>query len=167
MPNKFYSKTGLTWLFLSVFLLAAGPAGARVVKVKLGSSLSPPALHALAPYVALERGLFKKQGLDVEIVEIAGDTNHTKALLAGELDAGFMAIAAKVIKDESPEILSKAYDLAVPRLVFGVNGDISEAAYNYTANFLQKVGFMTDPVPYDKFFERRFVDRVLQELGRM
>src|SRR5207253_3744280 len=39
------------------------------------------------PYVALERGLFKKQGLDVEIVEIAGDPNHTKALLAGELDA--------------------------------------------------------------------------------
>ena len=81
--------------------------------------------------------------------------------------AGFMAIAAKVIKDESPEILSKAYDLTDPRLVFGVNGDISEAAYNYTANFLRKVGFMTDPVPYDKFFERRFVDRVLQELGRM
>jgi len=81
--------------------------------------------------------------------------------------AGFMAIAVKVIKDESPEILSKAYDLADPRLVFGVNGDISEAAYNYTANFLQKVGFMTAPVPYDKFFERRFVNRVMQELGRM
>src|SRR5262249_36222454 len=76
-------------------------------------------------------------------------------------------IAAKVIKDESPDILSKAYDLADPKLVFGVNGDISEAAYNYTANFLQKVGFMTDPVPYDKFFDRRFVNRVLQELGRM
>jgi hypothetical protein len=51
--------------------------------------------------------------------------------------------------------------------VFGVNGEISEAAYNYTANFLHRVGFMTDPVPYDKFFERRFVNRVLQELGRM
>jgi len=87
MPNKIYSRIGLTWLFLSASLLAADPAGAQAVKVKLGSSLSPPALHVLAPYVALERGLFKKQGLDVEIVEIAGDPNHTKALLAGELDA--------------------------------------------------------------------------------
>ena len=335
MRNKINSKTGLTWLFLSAFLLAASPAGAQAVKVKLGSSLSPPGLHVLAPYVALERGLFKKYGLDVEIVEIPGDPTHTKALLAGELDAsvivggtavmvsaskgakirawlipnpvspfhivarreaattlqglmgksvavagiggfsyhvprivlersgldpdkvqyvavgspadrfrallagkvdatmvtldevaklaqypqlisvadvakiapelpnnfsmareeyiaknpetmyklskalieasrfiaankaGFITIAAKVIKDESPEILSKAYELADPRLVWGVNGDISEAAYKYTVNFLQKVGFMTDPVPYDKFFERRFVDRVLQELGRM
>ncbi len=335
MRNKNYSKTEVTWLFLLAVLLAGGPARAQAVKVKLGSSLSPPALHVLAPYVALERGLFKKYGLDVEIVEIPGDPTHTKALLAGELDAsvivggtavmvtaskgakirawlipnpvspfhivarreaattlqglvgknmavsgiggysyhvprivlersgvdpdkvhyvtmgspadrfralvagkvdaalatlnevaklgqypqlisladvakiapelpnnfsmareeyiaknpetmykltralieasrfiatnkaGFISIAAKVIKDEKPEILSKAYDLADPRLVWGVNGDISEAAYNYTANFLRKVGFMTDPVPYEKFFDRRFVDRVLQELGRM
>jgi NitT/TauT family transport system substrate-binding protein len=335
MRNKIYSNTGVTRLFLSAFLLSASPASAQVVKVKLGSSLSPPELHVLAPYVALERGLFKKQGLDVEIVEIAGDPNHTRALLSGELDAaviiggtavmvsaskgakikawlipnpvspfhivarresattlqglvgksvavsgiggysyhvprivlersgvdpdkanyvaagspadrfralvsgkvdaalvtldevaklaqypqlisladvakiapelpnnfsmareeyiaknpetmykltralieasrfiaankaGFIAIAAKVIKDESPDILSKAYDLADPKSVFGVNGDISEAAYNYTANFLRKVGFMPDPVPYDKFFERSFVDRVLREQGRL
>ncbi len=62
MPNKIYSRTGVTWLFLFASLLAADPAGAQAVKVKLGSSLSPPALHVLAPYVALERGLFKKQG---------------------------------------------------------------------------------------------------------
>ena len=335
MPKKIFSTMGSMWLFLLTSLLAADPADAQAVKVKLGSSLSPPALHVLAPYVALERGLFKKQGLDVEIVEIAGDPNHTKALLSGDLDAaviiggtavmvsaskgakirawlipnpvspfhivarresattlqglvgksvavsgiggysyhvprivlersgvdpdkvqyvsvgspadrfrsvvsgkvdatmatldevaklaqypqiislaevskivpelpnnfsmareeyiaknpetiykltralteasrfiatnkaGFMTIAVKVIKDESPDTLSKAYDLADPKLVFGVNGDISEGAYNYTANFLQKVGFMTDPVPYDQFFERRFVNRVLQELGRM
>jgi hypothetical protein len=30
--------------------------------------------------------------------------------------------------DESPDMLSNAYDLADPKLVFGVNGDISEAA---------------------------------------
>jgi len=30
--------------------------------------------------------------------------------------------------DESPDMLSKAYDLADPKLVFGVNADISEAA---------------------------------------
>ncbi len=72
MLNKSCSETGLTWLFLFAFLLSAYPARAQAVKVKLGSSLSPPALHVLAPYVALDRGLFKKYGLDVEIVEIAG-----------------------------------------------------------------------------------------------
>jgi len=87
MSNKIFSTMGLTWLFLSTSLPTADPAGAQAVKVKMGSSLSPPALHVLAPYVALERGLFKKQGLDVEIVEIAGDPNHTKALLSGDLDA--------------------------------------------------------------------------------
>src|SRR5262249_52113133 len=101
MPNKIYSRTGLTWLFLSASLLAADSAGAQAVKVKLGSSLSPPALHVLAPYVALERGLFKKQGLDVEIVEIAGDPNHTKALLAVELDAAVIIGGTSVMVSAS------------------------------------------------------------------
>jgi ABC-type nitrate/sulfonate/bicarbonate transport system substrate-binding protein len=79
--------------------------------------------------------------------------------------AGTVEVAAKVIPDEKPEILSKAYDLADPHL-WGVNGDISEGAYKYTVDFLLKVGFMKEPVPYDKLFDRRFVDRVVKELGR-
>jgi ABC-type nitrate/sulfonate/bicarbonate transport system substrate-binding protein len=52
-------------------LLAAGPAAGQAVKVKVGSALSPPSLDSITPYVALERGLFKKYGLDVEMVESA------------------------------------------------------------------------------------------------
>jgi ABC-type nitrate/sulfonate/bicarbonate transport system substrate-binding protein len=78
---------------------------------------------------------------------------------------GTVEVAAKVIPDEKPEILSKAYDLADSRL-WGVNGEISEGAYKYTVDFLLKVGFMKEPVAYDKLFDRRFVDRVLKELGR-
>jgi hypothetical protein len=29
-----------------------------------------------------------------------------------------------------------------------------------------KVGFMKEPVSYEKLFDRRFVDRVVKELGR-
>ena len=48
----------------------------------------------------------------------------------------------------------------------GANGDISEASYKFTSDFLVKVGFMTEPLPYEKFFDRRFIDRALKELGR-
>ena len=318
---------------VAAVLGAAGPAAAQAVRVKAGSALSPPSLESITPYVALERGLFKKYGVDVEIVEFRGSPTNLKAVLAGEVDlslnmggtdaivaasrgakirlfmviqpvtpyhfvarkeaatslqgligrnvavsaigaisyhiprivlersgvdpdkvkyvavgspadrfkalvagkvdatvvtntevaklaqhpditdlaqvprvapeipyetgvakeeyleknaevvygitkalleanrwiaankAGTVAIASKVIKDESPEVLARAYDLGDPRL-WGVNGDITEAAYRYTVDFLLKVGYMKDPVPYEKFFDRRFVDRALKELGR-
>jgi ABC-type nitrate/sulfonate/bicarbonate transport system substrate-binding protein len=79
--------------------------------------------------------------------------------------AGTVQIAAKIIPDETVEVLTKAYDQADPRL-WGANGDISEASYKFTSDFLVKVGNMTDPLPYGKFFDRRFIDRALKELGR-
>jgi ABC-type nitrate/sulfonate/bicarbonate transport system substrate-binding protein len=91
-------------------------------------------------------------------------TIETLRWIAGN-KAGTVEVAAKVIPDEKPEILSKAYDLADPRL-WGVNGDISEGAYKYTLDFLLKVGFMKESVSYDRLFDRRFVDRVVKELGR-
>src|SRR5438093_12348452 len=114
MRNKIYSTMGVTRLFLSAILLSAGPAGAQAVKVKLGSSLSPPALHVLAPYVALERGLFKKQGLEVEIVEIAGDPNHTKALLSGELDAAVIIGGTSVMVSASKGAKIRAWLIPNP-----------------------------------------------------
>jgi ABC-type nitrate/sulfonate/bicarbonate transport system substrate-binding protein len=53
-------------------LLAAGRAGPQAVKIRGGSSLSPPTLDAIAPYVANERGLFRKYGLEVEVVAFRG-----------------------------------------------------------------------------------------------
>ncbi len=317
----------------AVILLGAGPSEAQVVKIKMGSSLSPPSIDSITPYVAVERGIFKKYGLDVEVVEFRGDATHVKALLSGDIDvsinmgategivsaskkapirlwvvtnpitpyhfvarkeagttlqalvgksiavsgigaisyhiprivfarsgvdpekfkyvavgspadrfralvagkvdatvvtnteaaklanypeivdlivvpkvvpeipyefgmaredyiqknsetmykltkaiiesnrwiaankAGTVEIAKKILPEEPTEVLSTAYDMADPRL-WGVNGDISEASYKYTVDFLLKVGYMTDPLPYDRFFDRRFVDRALKELGR-
>jgi ABC-type nitrate/sulfonate/bicarbonate transport system substrate-binding protein len=79
--------------------------------------------------------------------------------------AGTVEVAKKILPDESPDVLSKTYDLADPRL-WGVNGDITEASYNYTVNFLKKVGYLETPVPYNQFFDRRFVDRAVKELGK-
>jgi NitT/TauT family transport system substrate-binding protein len=320
-------------IFIVLALKTPVPATGQNVKIKMGAASSPPILDTITPYVAVEKGFFKKYGLDVEIVEFRGDVVGTKALLSNDIDvllnvgatsaivsaaqgakvhvwvvphpvtpyhfvarkeaggtirslvgktiavsgigavsyhipriilerngidpekanyvvagsnadrfralisgkadaamvstieaakldgfpdlvnlvvvakvvpeipfifgiarddyiqknsetmyrlakvvietsrwiavnkAGTVEVAAKVIPDEKPEILSKAYDLADPR-VWGVNGDISEGAYKYTADFLLKVGFMKEAIAYDKLFDRRFVDRALKELGR-
>jgi NitT/TauT family transport system substrate-binding protein len=306
---------------------------AQAAKIKMGSSLSPPSLDSITPYVAIEKGFFKKNGVDAEVVEFRGDATHVKALLSGDIDlsinmgategivsaakkapirlwvvanpttpyhfvarkeagttlkaligkniavsgigaisyhiprivlqrsgldpekfkyvavgspadrfkalvagkvdatvvtnteaaklanypdiidlvnvpkvvpeipyefgmaredyiqknadtlyklakaiiesnrwivankAGTVEVAKKILPEESTEALSKAYDLADPRL-WGVNGDITEASYNYTADFLKKVGYLETPLPYKQFFDRRFVNRALKELGR-
>ena len=315
------------------FLAMSGLGDAQTVKIKMGSSLSPPSLESISPYVAVEKGFFKKYGLDVEVVEFRGDAIHVKALLSGDIDmsinmgategivsaakkapvklwvvanpttpyhfvarkeagttlaalvgksvavsgigaisyhiprivlersgidpeklkyvavgspadrfralvagkvdatvvtntevaklvnypeiidlvnvpkvvpeipyefgmarddyiqknadtlyklakaiieatrwivankAGTLEVARKILPEESPEVLSKSYDLSDARL-WGVNGDVTEAAYNYTVEFLKKVGYLETPVPYNQFFDRRFVDRALKELGR-
>ncbi len=321
-------------MLLGVFLMAtSGLADAQTVKIKMGSSLSPPSLESITPYVAVEKGFFKKYGSDVEVGEFRGDTIHVKALLSGDIDmsinmgategivsaakkapvklwvvanpttpyhfvarkeagttlaalvgksvavsgigaisyhiprivlersgidpeklkyvavgspadrfkaliagkvdatvvtntevaklvsypeiidlvnvpkvvpeipyefgmakedyiqknadtlyklakaiieanrwivankAGTIEVARKILPEEPVEVLSKTYDLADPRL-WGVNGDITEASYNYTAEFLKKVGYLETAVSYTQFFDRRFVDRALKELGR-
>jgi NitT/TauT family transport system substrate-binding protein len=312
-------------------ILTAGRADAQ--KIKMGSSLSPPSLDSISPYVAIEKGFFKKYGLDVEVVEFRGDAVHVKALLSGDIDlsinmgategivsaskkapiklwvvanpitpyhfvarkeagttlqaligksvavsgigaisyhiprivlersgidpeklkyvavgspadrfkaliagkvdativtnteaaklgsypeiialvnvakvvpeipyefgmakeeylqknadtvqkltraiietnrwiaankAGTVEVARKILPEEPAEVLSKAYDMADPRL-WGVNGDLTEASYNFTVEFLKKVGYLETPVPYKQFFDRRFVDQALKELGK-
>ena len=89
MPSRFRAVIFAACATFPALLWAgAGPAAAQqLVKVKLGSSLSPPSIDSLTPYIAIEQGLFKKYGLDVQVVEFRGDGTHTKALLAGEVDA--------------------------------------------------------------------------------
>ena len=323
----------LICLVVSLLLMTTSLGEAQTAKIKMGSSLSPPSIDSITPYVAVEKGFFKKYGLDVEVVEFRGDATHVKALLSGDIDvsinmgategivsaskgakiklwvvanpitpyhfvarkeagttlqalvgksvavsgigaisyhiprivlersgidpekfkyvavgspadrfkalvaakvdatvvtnteaaklanypeiidlvnvpkvvpeipyefgmakedyiqknadtlyklakaiieanrwiaankAGTIEVAKKILPEETAEVLGRAYDMADPRL-WGVNGDFSEASYKYTADFLQKVGYMQTPVPYDQFFDRRFVDRALKELGR-
>ena len=306
---------------------------AQTAKIKMGSSLGPPSLESIVPYVAIEKGFFKKYGLDVEVVEFRGDAIHVQALLSGDIDmsinmgategivsvakkaplklwvvtnpttpyhfvarreagttlqalvgksiavsgigaisyhiprivlersgvdpekfkyvavgspadrfkaliagkvdatvvtntevaklvgypeiidlvnvpkvvpeipyefgmaktdyiqknadtlyklakaiveanrwiavnkAGTVEVAKKILPEEPIEVLSKTYDLADPRL-WGVNGDITEASYNFTADFLKKVGYLENPVAFKEFFDSRFVDRATKELGR-
>jgi NitT/TauT family transport system substrate-binding protein len=316
-----------------LYFLLPTLGNAQTAKIKMGSSLSPPSLDSITPYVAIEKGFFKKNGVDAEVVEFRGDATHVKALLSGDIDvsinmgatqaivsasknapirlwvvtnpitpyhfvarkeagttlkaligksiavsgigaisyhiprivlersgidpekfkyvavgspadrfralvagkvdatvvtntevaklanypeiidlvnvpkvvpeipyefgmaredyiqkngdtlyklakgiieanrwilankAGTVEVAHKILPEESVEILNKTYDLADKRL-WGGNGDITEASYIYTADFLKKVGYLEKPLPFNEFFDRRFVDRALKELGR-
>jgi len=60
----------MSWKFTAIALqlgLLFWPSmgDAQSAKIKLGSSLSPPSLESITPYVAIEKGFFKKYGLDV------------------------------------------------------------------------------------------------------
>jgi ABC-type nitrate/sulfonate/bicarbonate transport system substrate-binding protein len=79
--------------------------------------------------------------------------------------AGTVEVAKKFLPEESVDVLTKTYELADPRL-WGVNGDLSESSYNFTADFLKKVGYLEKPLPYKQFFDRRFVDAALKDLGK-
>src|ERR1044072_5921197 len=49
------------------------------------SGATPPILDSITPYVAVEAGIFKKLGLDVEMAEFRGDIVLTTAMLAGDI----------------------------------------------------------------------------------
>ncbi len=334
MTQRFNSPFRLFLIIvLPILFVAPQAAWAQAVKVRIGSSLSPPSLDAILPYVALEQGFLRKHGLDGQVIAFRGGGTNMKALLAGEVDvsqigatdaiqaaakgarvrlwfvpvpvspfyfvarkeaattlqalvgksvavsgigalshhiprivlqrsgvdpdkvqyvalgspadrfrallagkvdatlvlsteaaklaqypeiitlaqvskvlpevpyefaiakeeylernpetfyrlaltlleanrwiaankAGTVAIAGKAAREETPEVLARAYDLADPRQ-WGVNGDIGEASYKYTADFLAKVGYLKEAPSLDRFFDRRFLDRALKELGRM
>lgn len=74
--------------FLIVMSLWAGhvTAQAKVQKIRVGSS---PVVSSAGIYLALERGFFKEQGLQVEVTDIpASGAPMTVLLATGELDVG-------------------------------------------------------------------------------
>jgi ABC-type nitrate/sulfonate/bicarbonate transport system substrate-binding protein len=75
----------LAFLLLSAAMTLSTAGFADAQKIKMGSSLSPPSIESITPYVAIEKGFFKKNGVDAEVVEFRGDETHGKALLAGDV----------------------------------------------------------------------------------
>src|ERR1041384_6595661 len=100
-------------LALAAGLTFAAAAGAQQ-KIKLGSSLSPPSLDSITPYVAIERGFFKKNGLDAEVVEFRGDATHVKALLSGDIDLSINMGATEAMVSASKKAPIKLWVVANP-----------------------------------------------------
>jgi ABC-type nitrate/sulfonate/bicarbonate transport system substrate-binding protein len=81
---------------LAAVLISAGAAQAQQ-KVVIGIPTSPPNVIHMPPIIAKELGLFKRDGLDVEIVSLGDGTKVYRALLAGNIDLGLTPGAPTII----------------------------------------------------------------------
>lgn len=74
------------WLavFAASMLFAPLIALAQLTPIRFG--MTPKSFVESAQIVALEQGIFRKNGLDVKLMELKGDVLILRALLAGDLD---------------------------------------------------------------------------------
>jgi ABC-type nitrate/sulfonate/bicarbonate transport system substrate-binding protein len=88
-----------TCLFAVVAAAAlAMPAVASAqTKIVIGVPTSPPNIVHMPPIVAAELGLYKKAGIDAEIVSLGDGTKVFRALLAGNIDFGLTPGAPTII----------------------------------------------------------------------
>ncbi|PYM41372.1 MAG: hypothetical protein DME12_12005 [Candidatus Rokuibacteriota bacterium] len=78
------------WLGLALVLLLATPAGAQERHPKIRAAYSAISGAMLPAWVAKEKALFAKHGLDVELSYIAAGPKLLGALLSGELQFGVL-----------------------------------------------------------------------------
>src|SRR5436309_584161 len=115
MTPKNFVNGAAAWIALGLFaLMIPAVDDAQTAKIKLGSSLSPPSLDSITPYVAIEKGFFKKYGLDAEVVEFRGDATHVKALLSGEIDLSINMGATEAIVSASKKAPIRLWVVANP-----------------------------------------------------
>ena len=87
----------LTTLAAADAALALSGAAQAQTKIVIGIPTSPPNIVHMPPIVAAELGLYKKAGLDVEIVSLGDGTKVYRALLAGNIDFGLTPGAPTII----------------------------------------------------------------------
>ncbi len=80
-------------------LLAAGPAaGAESFKVRM--DFSPWGMHA-AMHLAVQKGWFEKEGLNVEVEDGTGTINTLQLLAAGRVDVGQVSVGTMAVAMEN------------------------------------------------------------------
>ena len=78
----------LLWLWLLVLLVAPPVSATAQVRSNLSSSVTSESMTAV--WVARERGLFKKHGLDMQFILMPRNPLAVAALIAGEIDAAII-----------------------------------------------------------------------------
>ncbi|MGB9059561.1 MAG: ABC transporter substrate-binding protein, partial [Pseudolabrys sp.] len=91
--HRFYSTAAL---LAAAALMLPTAAGAQQ-KVVIGIPTSPPNIVHMPTIVAKELGLYKKAGLDVDIVSLGDGVKVYRALLAGNIDFGLTPGAPTII----------------------------------------------------------------------
>jgi len=104
-------------LLVAAALVAAAlwpPAGVAQApaKLKLGMPTTPPNLVHITPWVALEQGFFKEEGLDVEIQTFEGGVYVTRNVVSGAIDAGGAVGASTAVAVARKSGVKAIYGLA-------------------------------------------------------
>lgn len=100
---------------LAVMTLSATHSAQAQTKVVIGIPTSPPNIVHMPVIVAKELGLYKKAGLDVEIVSLGDGVKVYRALLAGNIDLGLTPGAPTII-GRSNGAAVKALSANLPKL---------------------------------------------------
>ncbi|MGB7773680.1 MAG: ABC transporter substrate-binding protein, partial [Pseudolabrys sp.] len=87
---------GALVMLTAVGLTLPGSASAQT-KIVIGIPTSPPNIVHMPPIVAKELGLYKKAGIDAEIVSLGDGTKVFRALLAENIDFGLTPGAPTII----------------------------------------------------------------------
>jgi NitT/TauT family transport system substrate-binding protein len=69
-------------------------AQAAPISLKFATGGSPPDPAYITPYIARDAGIFRRNGLDVDVASLQGDQLVTQALLSGDIDIGEDGAAA-------------------------------------------------------------------------
>ena len=94
--KPFYTAVSLTMLFVLVFTTLTGctPSNKKLTKIRL-NEVAHSVFYA-PQYVAIEKGYFTEQGIDLELINGMGADNTMTAVLSGEADVGFMGSEASI-----------------------------------------------------------------------
>jgi len=87
MKNDNYFVRSLMTAGIAAAAIAAAPAATMAqTKISVGMPTSPPNIVHMPIYVAKDLGLYKKDGLDVEILSFEGGVKSFRAAVSGDID---------------------------------------------------------------------------------
>ncbi|MDI1344675.1 MAG: ABC transporter substrate-binding protein [Pseudolabrys sp.] len=114
---------------LAAATFAAPQAAQAQTKITIGIPTSPPNIVHMPVIVAKELGLYKKAGLDVDIVSLGDGVKVYRALLAGNIDLGLTPGAPTIIGRANGATV-KALSANLPKFEASmvVRGDIKTMA---------------------------------------
>jgi NitT/TauT family transport system substrate-binding protein len=100
MMNRRTLTGGLAAAIAAPFVTALPARAQSAEKIKVRLDFSPWGMHA-AMHLAAQKGLFKAQGLDVEIQDGTGTINTLQLLAAGQVDVGQVALGTMAVAKEN------------------------------------------------------------------
>jgi len=106
------------------FVLVAGPVGAQPVR----GAFPSPSIQILPMMVAAERGIYKREGMELELVFVRGATTAVQALLANQIHFIFSIAPQMPAVWEGNDIILLAQQVGRPTFSLVVTPDIQKIA---------------------------------------